>query len=465
MKHQEKYKNDYSMRNDCSVRNDYLIRNDHSIRNDYSVIVCIMKVRDNLSTEDWYKVDNVAKVFLASFGRRDTRSLRVSCTLTEKVDTEKLQCALDKTVKSRPQFHLRIRRGFFWHYMEETDVMPVVVEETQRPCPILYGPDYKGILHYQVSYYGNRINLDLFHALSDGTGALEFLNILVLNYLKLTHPGELDHLAQGSGASAGELNQNSFTQFYEKNGVSLDIPNPKKAYHIRGRRLPYDQMQFLEVHMNKDDILKESKELHVSLTSLVGAKLMMALKNDMPLLKRKQPITISVPVNLRNFYPSQTARNFFNSVSVSHVFDGKETLEDLAKEFDTSLKGSLDIEKIKLQMERYQLLERLIVVRVVPLLLKQPVVRYFSNKENKSVSAVISNLGPMKPLEQMQPYIEGYAAYCSHMEPFVTVLSYGEEIVLGVSYTYQNTGVLKSFVRSLCKNPEAVKVYATEVIH
>ena len=38
--------------------------------------------------ETWYKVDNVAKVFLASINRRDPRVFRVSCTLNEDVDPD-----------------------------------------------------------------------------------------------------------------------------------------------------------------------------------------------------------------------------------------------------------------------------------------------------------------------------------------------------------------------------------------
>ena len=38
--------------------------------------------------ETWYKVDNVAKVFLASVSRRDPRVFRVSCTLNEDVDAD-----------------------------------------------------------------------------------------------------------------------------------------------------------------------------------------------------------------------------------------------------------------------------------------------------------------------------------------------------------------------------------------
>ena len=48
--------------------------------------------------ETWYKVDNVAKVFLASINRRDPRVFRVSCTLNEDVDPDRLNQALEQTL-------------------------------------------------------------------------------------------------------------------------------------------------------------------------------------------------------------------------------------------------------------------------------------------------------------------------------------------------------------------------------
>lgn len=425
-----------------------------------------------MSGTNWYKTDNVAKVFLATFNRRDTRSLRISCTLFEDVDPELLSVALSETNRVRPQFQVRIRRGIFWHYIETTDKEQKVLEENGRPCPILYGSEYKGVLHYQVSYFRNRINLDLFHALSDGTGALEYMNVLVAEYLRLKYPEKLKNINIGSGASAGDLSQDSFEQFYDKDNTDGHlIPKTqgsdkknKKAYHIHSKKLPYDQLQFLEVKMSAKAIKDESKKIGVGMSAFLAAKFMMAMYKDMPILKRKLPITISMPVNLRNFYPSETARNFFNSFKISHVFTGDETLEELAKEFDMKLKESLKPEKVRQQMDNYQKLERLIFVRMVPLAIKQPVVKIGSRSENKSISMVLSNLGRLEPTEELRPYIKEYSAFCSHDEMFVTAYSYGDDFTLGITYGFTGTSVLKNFVRSLTKDGIEVTINATEVV-
>lgn len=407
-------------------------------------------------------MDNVAKVFLATCGNRDTRTLRVSCTLTTEILPDILQEALLQTIHIRPQFQVRIRRGFFWHYMEETHITPVVKEESGRVCPSLYAPGRSKSLHYQVSYYGRRINLDLFHALSDGTGALEFLNLLVANYLNLLHDNKFSSLVTSSGASADDLTEDSFKQFYNKEGKSQNAL--KKAYHPGGLRLPYDQLQFFEIQMPVDQILPKAKSCGVSLTSYLGALFMLAIRADMPALSRKQPITVSMPVNLRNYYPSNTSRNFFNNVSVSHVFDKEITEESLAKEFDQKLKSHLTPEKIMAQMDAYEHMESVMAIKAVPLVFKQPVVRYFSRAQDKKVSLVLSNLGVQKPAEAFRPYIANYSAFCSSSNLFVTVSSYQNTLTLGVTSPYANTGVLKDFIRHLSGQGVDMKVYATEVI-
>ncbi len=415
-----------------------------------------------MGSNNWYKIDNVAKVFLATVGKRDTRAFRVSCTLTEDIDPELLQKAVLSAIQDRPQVQVRVRRGIFWHYMEDTDIMPKVVMEHDRICPLLYVPA-KAMLHYQVTYYGNRINLDMFHALTDGTGALEFLNIIVLDYLKLKSPGKYDDVTIHSGASAGDLSQDSYRQFFGNKNLSRST-SAAKAYRPSGLKLPYNQLQFFEIHMPTAEIRPRAKELKVSLTSYLGACWMLAIRDEMPPRKYNIPVTISLPVNLRNYYPSYTARNFFNSVSVTHVFDKDITLEELAVEFDAQLKSQLTEENIKKQMDSFETMEYVAPVRAVPLFIKQLVVRHFTKKSNKKVSMVFSNLGVQKPPEKISDRIVNYSGFCSTNTMFSTMFGYKDDLTLGVSSAYINTGVVKNFVRNLSQSGVNIRVYATEVL-
>ena len=391
--------------------------------------------------------------------------MRVSLTLLEDVDPELLQQALLKTLQSRDHFQVRIRRGFFWHYVESTDVLPVVEEESDRPCPELYGKNYRGILHYKVTYYGARINLDMFHALADGTGALDFFTVIVYNYMLLKYPGDLKGVILDGGSDSASRSTDGFRHYYEHSDTfSVTGDSLAKAYHVHGMKLPYEQLQFFELHMNLKEVIASAKKMGVSLTSYLGAKLMMAIYQDMPAGMRKLPITISMPVNLRNYFPSETSRNFFNSVTVSHIFAGDETLESLALEYDAKLKERLKKENLAEQMFRYERIEHILFTRLVPLAIKQPVVKYFSRKSAKTVSAVISNMGQIKLPPEMCEKVKEFSAYCASDEIFIVASGFRDDLVLGISYPYQSTGVLKTFVRSFRKDGTEVRLAATEVV-
>ena len=151
-------------------------------------------------------------------------------------------------------------------------------------------------------------------------------------------------------------------------------------------------------------------------------------------------------------------------MNVTHVFDGEITLEELAKEFDVELKSQLTEENVKKQMDIFETMEYVAFVRIVPLFIKQWVVRYFTRKSGRKVTMTFSNMGVQKPPETLGGFIENYSGFCSTNTLFSTMFGYGDKLTLGVSSAYTNTGVVKNFVRSLSESGVDITVCATEVI-
>ena len=397
--------------------------------------------------QEWYKVDNVAKVFLATNTRRDPRVFRISCTLQEQIDPELLNEALRVTAPEWPQFQVTLHRGLFWHYFESTDQLPTCHPEDKAPCAPLYVPERR-----------NR-----FHALTDGNGGFLFLKSIVRNYLALVHPAEMQDVPTPNSASAAALEQDSFRNFYgatKREGKAPKLPN---AYHLRGKRLPYDQLQFFEGHLSTKEVLARAHELGVSLTSYLGASLMLAIYAEMPALERSKPIAISLPVNLRNYYPSETARNFFNSVYVILTLTETDTMQTAAAAFDAQLKEALLPENIKAQMDEYEKLEHIPGIRPVPLVVKNLTVKLFTALEKKHVTAVISNMGRVTLPDAMKPYIKQFAAFSSCEDLFTCVASYGDDLVLGTASSHRSTNVLRRLYRGFAEAGLQVTLYATEV--
>ena len=115
-------------------------------------------------------------------------------------------------------------------------------------------------------------------------------------------------------------------------------------------------------------------------------------------------------------------------------------------------------------MDIFETMEYVAFVRVVPLFIKQLVVRHFTKKSAKTVTMTFSNMGVQKPPKQLGERVENYSGFCSTNTMFSTMFGYGDKLTLGVSSAYTNTGVVKNFVRSLSQSGVDITVCATEVI-
>ena len=172
---------------------------------------------------------------------------RISVTLTELVDAVLLQQALDIVLPKFDGFNLRLRQGVFWYYFEENGKpAPKVREEAAFPCRYIY-PNRNNSYLFRVTYYKYRINLEVFHVLTDGMGGINFLKELTYQYLRLVHP-ELKGDKGDLLASTTSLNrEDSFLKNYRKS--SEKRYQTKKAYLVKGERLSPGEFGIMHGYM------------------------------------------------------------------------------------------------------------------------------------------------------------------------------------------------------------------------
>ena len=109
----------------------------------------------------WDKLDNTAHLFPVIAGERMSNVYRLSVSLTELVDPELLQHALDLTLPKFDGFNLRLRYGVFWYYFEENNKpAPEVKEEKNYPCRYINSVQNNSYM-FRVTYYKYRINLEM----------------------------------------------------------------------------------------------------------------------------------------------------------------------------------------------------------------------------------------------------------------------------------------------------------------
>ena len=134
--------------------------------------------------KNWVRLDNASNIFLAAMSNRDSKVFRISAEVTDTVDPDLLQQALNKVFEQNLLYHSVLRRGFFWYYLEESDLKPKAEPDTNTPCRPLYFFDRRNLL-FRVMYWKKRVSLEVFHVLSDGTGSdvvLSRFNYRVLEF-------------------------------------------------------------------------------------------------------------------------------------------------------------------------------------------------------------------------------------------------------------------------------------------
>ena len=397
---------------------------------------------------NWRKLDNAALAFPLVTGENDTRVFRFYCQLKEEVDSDILQQALDRTMEKYPLFQAVLRKGLFWFYLEHSDIRALVKPETEPPCSRLYIPDKKSLL-FQVSYYKERINFEVFHALTDGTGAMHFLQELVQNYLILAHPKEnFPEIGRDKKTGRGNIEEDSFSQYY-----SSDIPKnrekKKAAVKLKGEKLVHSDMHISEVVLSVKEVHQNARSYGVSITVLLTAVMLCSILEEIPKNQQKRPVTLMIPVNLRNYFPSQSMTNFFGWIEVGYTFSDTTTFEEVLADVKRQFEQELEKDKIAMHMNDYVRIEKNIFVRAVPLEIKKYFLMIGANLGSRSITAVYSNIGIIRLPEEYREYIRHFGIFASTNSLQMCSCSYGDEMVLGFTSKIPDDSIQRNFRRML----------------
>ena len=388
----------------------------------------------------WYRLDNAAKIFPPSKNKYDSKIFRFTVSLVENVDKDILNVALTKTLQEYPIFRSVLKRGLFWYYLEESNIKPVVVEEHLRPCS-----KFDTGLLFQVTYYKKRINLEVNHALTDGTGTLMFLKTLVVNYLEEKY--KINSKEAINKASIKESSNDSFRKYYTGK-IKKSITSSKIAYKIKDEKYVENRLKIIEGIVDVNSLLKLAKKYNVTLTVYLVSLLIKCIGESMELKARKKPIVVTVPVNLRNYYPSYTVRNFFNAVNISFKYNG-EDIADIIKVVNEEFKRNLTKENVENKMNNMAKLEDIFILRLIPIFIKDLVLRYAYKFTENYATMTLSNIGIIDIPEVYQKYIDYFDVFISTSKIQLCMCSYLNKMLLTFTSQFVNSEIEKNFFRYL----------------
>lgn len=395
----------------------------------------------------WNRLDNVAKIFPSVAKGTDSQVFRLSCELFEDIEPTLLQKALDETLKIFSLYKYVLRRGLFWYYLESRDGEVKVREEHKPPCAQIYSHNKRTFL-FDVTYYRNRVNLEIFHVLSDGTGAAQFLKMLITKYLAFAH--DCDEPSIDYDASHSQMENDSFSKYYNDTAYKKS-PKMPEAYRITGFRNREDRLSVIIGTTDVSELKRICREKDATITEYLCAVLVNSIIETSPIRLRKKPVVLAIPVNLRRYFPSESARNFFVLMYTSYLYSKDDSIGTIAEKVRKDFSAQLTEENLTELMNANTAAEHNLFARIVPLVLKDAVLKVIYRSSLKRRTAALSNLGAITMPPEMCRYVRSFDIYSGTDSIQLCICSFENKLSLSFTSAFESTDIQKNFFRQLTK--------------
>lgn len=340
-------------------------------------------------------LDNTAKAFSLD-EKKNSNTFRISAYLFDKVDPIILHKALIKSLEVYPFYNVKLKKGFFWlYFVSNDDEIVIKKEKCSEKKRITMEHNNKYL--FRVNYNDNRINLDIYHLISDGKGASIFFKEILANYFDLKY--NLNHNVECKNL----ITEDPYLKYTE-----LFI-NKKKKCHKKFKII--EKSNFLEnknyfFTLDLSKVKEVSKNNNATITEYLTALYIYTLYNTI-YIKSNKDIVITIPIDLRKYYNVETLSNFFTCMEVEgNVINKDITFDSILKNIKLEFKTKLTDENIRRYLSKDVKLGTNIVFKIIPRYVKKASMKYFGKIINNSSTSTLSNVGPFVLEEQYKKYVD-----------------------------------------------------------
>ena len=397
----------------------------------------------------WRRLDNTGKIFPLIANENLSNVFRISVTLKEEIEPQLLQQALEEVLPHFEGFQVKMKRGFFWYYFESNKRKPLVERETGYPCRYI-DPKSNQLFLFRVAYYKCRIHFEVFHAVTDGMGAVQFIRELTYRYLQLRRgmQGELLHLSEDS---VGEV-EDSYLRHYRK------IPGKRyssvRAVRLSGEELEPGAENVIHGSVKVAELKGACRRYGVSITKYLAACLIWSIYEEyLDGQPSKRPIGVNLPINLRAFFGSQTISNFFAVTAINYrPAEVHEPFEQILKKVSEQMDEQIVKEKLEETISYNVSNEKKWYVRIIPLCVKWLALGMIFRRNDRAHTITLSNIGPISIDPEYRDEIEDFHLIIgvSKRQPAKCgVCSYGEDMMISFTTVFGDTRLQDRFFGKL----------------
>ncbi len=412
-------------------------------------------MNDNFQTFYWSKLDNVAKLYALVSSSKATNVFRLSVKMKETVQAELLSEAVMAALIEMPSFSVRLRNGLFWYYFDMNLQKPRIRKEYTYPCSKMTKFTNNNYL-FSITYYEKMIHLEVFHALADGGGATQFLKVIIYHYLKRLYPELVTDplVLEGESSSLSAVDEDSFLKV-KSDTQSKVIPQTSVAYKITGVKKRPQELKVIHGIMPAKQVIRIAKQYQVTVSSLLCSILIYAIyEQNYQFNQDKHPITVVVPIDLRGRFGSHTLRNFFSNINVTITPTSDLTFDELLQEVSKQLSEGKQPEVVDRKINDNVSAQKNMMIRFVPLAIKNMVMRHIYHEADKGVTTTLSNLGRVVLPKSLACHVEDMRVMIPvtpHQPIRCGVISCNDQFVLTFTSSLEETDIQRYFFRFLKK--------------
>jgi len=405
-------------------------------------------------TTQWFKIDNAGKLFPIITGKLRASYFRLSVVLKDTIDPVVLQLAAEKTLLRFPNFNTRLRKGLFWFYLENQFKLFKV-----QPDPNTFGtnprPNDRSKHLIEIYYHRQRISIEVFHAITDGRGGMEFLKTLTLAYLR-----EKGNAVDAEGiifdandqVTYAELEDSFATKVTKGNSIWLPTEN---AFHLKGTYFEHTGHYLTHLHLSTSELITVAKAKQTTITGLFATMLILILikKQESINPKKRKKIILSIPVDMRKYITSTTMKNFVMTINIGGFFKPNSTFQEVLEVINKQLKEGQQLDILAPQIRANLKLERMLLLRFIPLFIKRWMIKIvFDRVGENALSIVMSNLGKIEMPQSTQSFIDHFEFMlcATPILPInVGIATFLDQLVITFSRIIDDRSFIQAFVNIL----------------
>lgn len=410
---------------------------------------------------NWFKLDNAALIYPAVATNKWNSVYRISAILKDEVDANILNTALQEVMPRFPHFNVSLSRGLFWFYFQEINILPSVQLDDNYPCRKM---EFKHNKHlFRVLYFNKKISFEAFHSLTDGYGALVFLNTLLFRYFEL-----VGHTIKKDEYVLNYLDKPTHEELEDAFARHADLKSrntwsENKAYQLVGTNIEDGKLHVINGIMSASAVKQIAKTYGATVTQFLFGVLFKSVFNYQKIMgNKKKPVKISLPINLRRMFNSKTLRNFSSYMNVEFGADDRNVeLADIIEKI--KIKTSIiDKDYVMKNINANVKAQNNLALRITPLFIKNIVLKLvFFMVGERIFTMTMSNLGKISTPEEFEKFIDRYeinlgAGKLNKMG--TTVITFNDTLVFSFASTIKETCIQEEFFKTLTAMDVKIKI-------